>query len=328
MPSATLLLPATARLRGRIPDALAWTLGRADRLPLASTGERAQLRRQFGIVPDGLPIAALTRQMDIGDAGTSAWLRADPAWIRADINGARLFACSEGMRLTQADVDALRPALASTLADAGFEFDAPSPGRWYVRMPEGSQAPELVDPADALGVDLFDLMQTPAGDDGALVRRWRALDSDIQVMLHNHPHNARRIAAGQPPVNALWFWGSGVRPTRVTTGSAAVWSNDASLQALAAAAGVPTATLPSGWIPPDADVLIDLRDVRNADDLATIWLLPAIDGLNGRALESIRLDLADGSGFAVRAIQRLRFWRRPLQALQSSAPLVEEEGGT
>ena len=95
-------------------------------------------------------------------------------------------------------------------------IDAPHPSRWYLRIAPGVRLPSFADPADALGTDLGDALVGPAAGDGADARRWRTLLTEAQVVLHNHPWNARRAAEGKPPVNSLWFWGGGALPFQVT----------------------------------------------------------------------------------------------------------------
>ena len=99
MPRLTLLLPATSRFAGiALPQVLARALGRADR-GVHDAGEDAQLARHFQLVPNRWAHAALTRVVDGGieDASLSGWLRADPAYIRPDINGARLLAIGDSL---------------------------------------------------------------------------------------------------------------------------------------------------------------------------------------------------------------------------------------
>ena len=97
MAQATLLLPARTRLVGQaLPDDVARALGRSDRSD-TDAGERAQLRRQFQLVPDHWPIAALTRQRDAGDAAGARWLRADPVRVSPDMSGARMLAHGESL---------------------------------------------------------------------------------------------------------------------------------------------------------------------------------------------------------------------------------------
>src|SRR5688500_20316631 len=91
MAAATLLLPSRARFAGQtLPDAIARTLGRADRSQVGEPGERAQLLRHFDLLPRGWPVAALTREFDAGGASRSAWLRADPAYWGPDLTAAPL----------------------------------------------------------------------------------------------------------------------------------------------------------------------------------------------------------------------------------------------
>jgi len=83
MASATLLLPARAQLAGTLTLEAGRALARADRT-VGQPGERAQLRRHFQWTPDHWPVAALTRQLDAGDAADARWLRADPAFLAPD----------------------------------------------------------------------------------------------------------------------------------------------------------------------------------------------------------------------------------------------------
>jgi len=313
MATATLLLPARRRLDAQPqPSWLPAALGRADALPEGGEGERAQLLRHFDLLPRGWPAAALTRSRDASDAASAQWLRADPVWIRPDINGARMFACGEGMQLTGEDVDALLPALRTLFGDAGFPIDAPDPSRWYLRLPQGTPLPSFPDPEEALGADLVELFAGAGSPADAGMRRWRILLNEAQVILHNHPWNERRAATGKPPVNSLWFWGGGRLPDRVATAHAQVGSDDALLQSLAANAGVPVHGLPLRLEPGDMDGVWDLRDLRDLVALDVDWLQPAHAALMRRDIDRLHLDFADGSAYLLTRSQRWRFWRKPL----------------
>src|SRR3546814_2851149 len=98
-------------------------LGRADRAQSGDDGRRAQLRRHFRLTPDHWPMAALTRQMDAGDAAGAAWLRADPSYVRPDINGARLLAIGAALGMDEEDRTAFLPALRPLFGDAGFRSE-------------------------------------------------------------------------------------------------------------------------------------------------------------------------------------------------------------
>ena len=246
MSQATLLLPEPARFGGqRLREPAGKILGKADRL--RHEGDVA--RSAFDILPRGWPVAAVTRQRDAGDAGAdkATWLRADPAYVRPDINGARLLAWGEALQLSDEDASAFLPALRPLFGDAGFPIDAPCPSRWYLRLPPGKRLPVFSSPDDALGADLFEHMPGAENDDSPDARRWRTLLSEAQVTLHNHPRNAVRTAAGLAPVNSLWLWGAGALPDRVSTKFTRIASDDDALTAFASFAGAQAQALPDRW---------------------------------------------------------------------------------
>lgn len=322
MASATLLLPARTRLaQQRLPQALGLRLARADRRLDATNGHGlGQLGRVVDILPRTWPVAAASRQRDAGDAMGSAWLRADPAYVRPDINGARLLAHGPALALQARDVEAFLPALRPLFGDAGVPIDAPDPSRWYLRLPVGAQWPVFVPPDTALGDDVFDHLPGASADDAGEGRRWRALLSEAQVILHNHPRNAERLAKGLAPVNSLWFWGAGVLPGSVRTAFARIATDDEALEAMGLLAGAVTAALPRTWAsaPPlagagtagDSSVLFDLRHMRDLAVLERDWLAPSHADLSAGRLQQLTLDFADGPAYVVTRAQRWRFWRR------------------
>ncbi len=308
MPRLTLLLPATAKFAGiALPASLEKALGRADR-STHETGGQAQLSRHFRLLPNRWADAALTRVADTGeaDARLSGWLRADPAYIRPDINGARLLGIGDALGIEQADVDAFLPALRPLFGDAGVTLDAPHPSRWYLRLPREAKLPAFAAPDDALGDDVFEhIPEAPEA------RRWRVLSSEAQVTLHNHPRNAERMAAGKPPINSLWFWGGGVLPDHITGDSPTVYSDDVLLHGLARVGKLEAMPL-AACDGSDADALVDLRSQRDPRLLVERWLAPAAQSA---AKRDAAFDFADGTVLAMNAKQRWRFWRRPLASL-------------
>lgn len=311
---ATFLLPARVRLAGQgMPEAIAIALGRCDRTDLEG-GERAQLLRHFELLPRGWPVAALTRALDAGDAAPGAWLRADPAYVQPDLSGARLLACGDALQLDAAEAEALLQPLRPLFGDTGFPIDAPRPARWYLRLPREAKLPSMASPDEALGADLFDHL--PEGSEG---RRWRALLSEAQVVLHQHPVNAQRIARGKPPVNSLWFWGGGTLPDRVTTSHAFVASDEVTLRALAQAANCAATDLPARFQgdAKAASALYDLRPQRDLHAMSDAWLAPALAALRAGTLAQLDLDCEDGTRWSLRNTQRWRFWRKPIAAMDA-----------
>ncbi len=299
----TLLLPARDRFgTAALPHELGRVLARADRDMLAAGG-KAQIQRHLQAIPAHCPVAAITRHVDAPGAEQQAWLRADPAWVRVDINGGRMLACGE-MGLTLVEAQALIEPLRTLFGDEGFPISAPTPSRWYLMLPRESKVPPFAPPDEVLGDDLVEHL--PAGNDG---RRWRRLLNEAQVMLHNHPINERRIAQGKPPVNSLWFWGGGVLPDFVQC-SARVCSEDVVVHGLLKIAQIAPQPLPARFDSGlrDGACVVDLRRLRDAAMLARDWVLPANSAL--RAGDELRLDCGDGAQYLLRRSQRWRFWRR------------------
>ena len=301
-----LLLPPANRLAQPLPGALSRAFGRAD-IDRDEDVERA-LQRAFPAPAMPWPVAALSRLADAAapDIARHGWLRADPALIQPDLAGARLMAIGGSLPLTARDVDAFLPDLQPLFAADGFVLDAPVPQRWYLRLPASTALPDFPSPEAALGEDPFDHPPTGAP---ALVRRWRVLANEAQVVLHNHPHNARRRAAGLPAVNSLWFHGGGGLPDAATSRFPTVLSDDPLLHGLAKLAKVDAQPIPGRLAAMPEPALVDLRAVPPTR-LVDAWLLPAL-ARGGRQCWSFE----GGPGVRLAGAQRLRVWRRPLARL-------------
>jgi hypothetical protein len=191
--------------------------------------------------------------------------------------------------------------------DDGAPISSGAPSRWYLSLPREAKLPEFSPPSRVLGDDIF--AHFPSGDAG---RRWRRLLSESQVILHNHPVNAARAAAGKLPVNTLWFWGGGALPDHVRSAHRRVLSDDLLLAALARAATIAHAELGTGLAaePQAAGLLVDLRRVRDLAVLERDWLTPALRRLRAREIDAIVFDGADGRRWRYRHAHRWRWWRR------------------
>ncbi|MHA6203334.1 phosphoglycerate mutase [Dyella soli] len=292
-----LWLPDLARFDAGHP--LRALLRKADRLDGGARGYLGGLADRFAL-PEGLPAAALRREMMVGDAAGSRWLCADPAWVQPDLNGVRLLACGR-MQLGMEEAQALAGPLKPVFEEAGMLLEVSSPDHWHVRLPDDAPLPAFAAPEQALGEDLFEHL--PQGADG---RRWRVILNEVQVLLHQHPANAERRARGLPPINSLWLWGGGRLPGAVQTPLGGVIGDDVLLCALAKHAGI--AVLPrsaaavktamAGW-------LLDLQDLP-VDEIATTWW-PGIQALAQR--QALQLSFASGERWLHRPWHRWRFWR-------------------
>lgn len=300
MTTATLLLPEKRRLPGELGDTpVARALARADQQG-AEPGEVAQLQRHFALTPAHWPVAALTRQLDAGDAAGATWVRADPAYVVPDMQGARLMGYGEALGPTAEDLAVLLPILKPMFGDAGFLLDAPTPARWYLRLSPDAKLPEFAPPDLAIGDDLFEHL--PAGEIG---RRWRALLTEAQVLLHQHPWNEGRVASGKPAINSLWFWGGGVLPRTVSSPHRQVRSRESLLRALALSAGA------DAQGEQRVDALVDLRHLRSLQQFSDDAVAPLLAAMARGELDRLVLDFQDGETVSLTHAQRWRFWRKP-----------------
>jgi hypothetical protein len=296
------LLPPLERFAPASP--LRGWLARGDRLADGEPGNFAALAGYFQWPEGGLPAAALIRQLLAGDAGKDQWLCADPAWIQPELNGARLLACGR-LDLSMADAASLADALRDTFADAGMCLDVGDASHWQLRLPAYSELPDFAAPEAALGADLFEHL--PKGPEG---RRWRALLTEAQVILHQHPLNEQRRQQGRPPINSVWIWGGGMLPATVESGLGRIASDDLMAWALAARAGVDVVGRDAFSPAATASVeLLDLLDSEAARIDGHWW--PMLEaGLRGGSFHELRLVFASGERWSLRSLHRLRFWRK------------------
>lgn len=275
-------------------------LSRADRLPSGRSGFLDGLGDYFQGADHALAAAAITREFLAGDAGDATWLSADPAWVQPDLNGVRLLACGR-MQIAPADAEALAAPLREVFAEAGMQLEISSPDHWHLRLPADIPLPSFAAPEQALGEDLS--QHLPAGEQG---RRWRVLLNEIQVLLHQHPHNAERRACGLAPVNSLWLWGGGALPAPMRSGLCGVISGDLLLRALAARADVHQQERTEAAVSEAAaGCLIDLQDLP-ANEIGSAWL-PVLQPVFER--QPVLLHFASGERWLHKPWHRWRFWR-------------------
>lgn len=63
----------------------------------------------------------------------------------------------------------------------------------------------------------------PTGENAAA---YRALISELEMALHEHPVNIRRQERQLPPVNSFWLWGGGFAPEQTTVPQPPLFSDD------------------------------------------------------------------------------------------------------
>lgn len=254
--------------------------------------------------PRSWPVAALTRAVDRGDTGSACWLRADPAFVRADAACARLLAIGD-FEVTRADADAAMVLLAPLFGDEGLMLDAPQPWRWYLQLRSGFELPRFPHPRAVLGDDLS--LHLPRGPEA---RRWVRLLNEAQVLLHHADFNRGRAARGLPPINSLWFWGGGSMPARVECHATRVASSDPLVLGALRQAGVAAVDYAAAAPAEPGNSVVDLRMLDDAAILDRDWLAADLSALRRGRFGRVELVFSDGSGTSVTRSLAWRVWRR------------------
>ena len=275
--------------------------------------EGAGFARALGLHGDLGGLARYSYLHDTGRKPEGGCARLDPVELGVGPRG--LFLATASIRdLHREEADALIQELVPLVTEFGWQLEAPVPARWYVISAEPLRA-GLGAPVLAEGESLT---QRLAGDQSG--REWAALLNEIQILLHNHPVNQKRLAEGRSQANCLWPWGGGAVVSLDGAVCPMFWSDgDPLLGGIAKALGKPVLEAASladvrlRWL---ESSLISLAAVgsmeERLDTLENHWLAP----LATRVLPPLAFTLCDldGYGFRMGLFDWWFGWRRAAQA--------------
>lgn len=311
--------------------ALEMLMARGERTRMQGGSIERWLAASFGGGGDiELALAPFALRGDGCDPEEQGWLRADPVNLR--FHAERLvLADSSSLAISADEARQLVDALNAHFAQSGIAFLAPHPERWYARV---AIAPRVrtTPTSEVVGRDV-----TPHLPKGEEQTRWRSVLNEAQMLLHEHPCNHRREERGEPTVNSLWFWGTGVSSQpHARARYAAVWSKDPAALGLALACDMAARALPEsasdfisvarglGFAPdsPHLVVLPPLPDAASGDvgawhealvRVERDWFFPLLQGALDGAISSVTLHaLGPAAGWRIwfTRAHRLKFWRR------------------
>lgn len=297
------------------------------------TDAYAALASALGL-PCPLPVAALRAQASGHATRSDDWLCLDPVNLQPGTDRV-VVGNPEKLALTGIEAHQLAAALAPTFSSFGT-LQVLAPTNWILQLAEPSRSAAETTPRFTPLPDSIGRAATPLPS-GAPYRLWHAALNEAQMVLHTHPVNQAREAAGRPVVNSLWPWGGGRLSRRLTPQPAVpgtiahdrIIASDLAAQGAARFFDVPAEPLPGqypGPIARSALVMYDTLDMpaRSADALAwqdallaleTGWLAPLLTDLRTGRLDALRL-IAPGETasceISISRRQLWQFWRKPL----------------
>lgn len=290
------------------------------------------------------PVAALTYALDARERIDGWYLRADPVYLRVDINKLILFDGS-AFAVTNEEAEGLAAEINAFYRSSDWRLEVPHPTRWYLRLGSAQRLRTHPISEAAAGGELAALL--PEGAEGA---RWRRRLNEVQMLLHRSAINQAREERGERPINSLWFWGGGRLPPAPKPCWHRVWGRDSLSQALAHHVQTDYAERPAGavtWLeqatPGRHLVILEQGDTvcRRFDvegwrahigALEQDWFAPLAAALQRRQVTSLTLLPGEGLGFLMTASWSRRWWRRrrPLQYFMSAriAPHEASDGSS
>ncbi len=201
---------------------------------------------------------------------------------------------------------ALQPLFEDADSAAGWQLHWGSATRWYASHPSLAQLPSAsLDRVVGRNVDLW-LNDHPAmrPELRPQLRLLRRLQAEAQMLLHTHPVNEAREAAGQLPVNSFWLSGTGAA---LSAGTASAAKNTTSFtlddRLRAPALAEDWAAWAEAWAALDAGPLADLLAALQA----------------GPEPGSVQLTLCGERHARTLAGQALPWWRKLLGAGRTPA---------
>jgi hypothetical protein len=246
------------------------------------------------------PLAALGAGLDVRDAYV---LRADPVTFVAGRDDVLVAGRVDDMTLP--DAASLIDLLNRHFAGDGVVFHAPRADAWFASARE--HIPVATDPLQTnapVGPHL------PRGPNAATWRRWL---SEMQMLLHEHPVNQQREAAGLAPATGIWLSGGGtlpdaIPPPPVSIHAASSRGGDVAA-GIARLAGSPVLPPPAHFdaLARGSDALVVLNEF--GDDVAGNWLSPAVSALERGAIDRLAILAVDGRAHRYEAT-RPSWWRR------------------
>ncbi len=320
-----------AALAGVRLPALETLCARGRRQTGAAGGLEAALAELLGVGAQGsAPLAPYLLKAEGMEPGDTWWLRVEAVHLQVRREGL-VPMMGAAVAMTAAEAAALHAGLTEHFG-AALPLVATPGGDWYWprTTPLGLDLPP---PGAATGRAL-------APPSIRWMIGWQKLMNEIQMLLHDHPVNRAREAAGQPAINSLWLWGEGRwAPPPLT--AAKIYADHPLARQLALGLGLACRPLPGRWDgTPVRSAIVVLDGLLEAgqygdawawraalQELERDWLAPLLKA--GR--RCVLHDPQSGTLLHWRPMMAWKFWRRtaPLAVVnplaEAAAPVPSQD---
>jgi hypothetical protein len=151
----------------------------------------------------------------------------------------------------------------------------------------------------------------PSGEHTAMHRN---ILSEIEMALHEHEVNLRRMDEGKQPVNSLWLWGGGTAPEKITRPQPPLFADDPLLLGYWESATAVAERWPGNFADcAEASLkgFVAVTPTYEYDpERLTAWLEELRDLLRSGRVSRLILWFRDGLRAEIRRSQNIKFWRR------------------
>lgn len=265
----------------------------------------------------GLPypeqgLAALRMWGQTGDRPTVWIAAADPVYLEPRLDHLCLHALNRS-GIPSSDLRPLFDHLQETLAEDRRYGFARLGSHGYLR----AEAPISTSSVPAYVVDQREPGEfLPTGEHTSMHRN---ILSEIEMALHEHEVNQRRVAEGKQPVNSLWLWGGGMAPEKITRPQPPLFADDPLLAGYWESATAVGEVWPGNFAECAEASLHGFIAVTPENDYRTetleTYLLELRQVLRSNRVSRLILLFRDGVRADVRRSDTLKFWRRDSELL-------------
>jgi len=267
---------------------------------------------EFGLPYPEQGLAALRMWGQTGDRPTVWIAAADPVYLEPRLD----HLCLHALRRSGIPSSDLRPLfdhLQVTLAEDQRYGFARLGSYGYLRAEE---------PISTSSVPAYVIDQREPGEflpSGEQTVMHRSILSEIEMALHEHEVNKRRVEEGKQPVNSLWLWGGGFAPEKITRPQPPLFADDPLLAGYWESATAVGEVWPGNFQACADASLRGFVAVTPESDYRTETLESYLGELRqllrSKRVSQLILLFRDGVRADVRRSNTLKFWRRDSELL-------------